>query len=85
MDIQLEERAPLEVAWREDKLPERMVVVQAKGYAVNSEYWRGRLYQPLASTGPAARTPVNLVAIPYYAWAHRGLDGMRIWIPWARV
>jgi hypothetical protein len=85
MDIQLEEKASLEVAWHEDGLPEGMMFVQAKGYAVNSEDWQGRLYRPLASTAGLVRTPVNLVAIPYYAWAHRGLDGMRIWIPRARV
>ena len=25
--------------------------------------------------------PVELVAVPYYAWANRGAEPMRVWIP----
>ena len=29
----------------------------------------------------AAGTPIELAAIPYFAWANRGVGGMRVWIP----
>ena len=29
----------------------------------------------------AAGTPIQLAAIPYFAWANRGVGGMRVWIP----
>jgi hypothetical protein len=25
--------------------------------------------------------PVELTAIPYYAWANRGAGAMRVWVP----
>jgi DUF1680 family protein len=33
--------------------------------------------------GAVARSeePVSLTAIPYFAWANRGLGAMRVWIP----
>src|SRR4029079_19548793 len=29
----------------------------------------------------AAGTPIELAAIPYFAWANRGVGAMRVWIP----
>ena len=29
----------------------------------------------------AAARPIELRAIPYFAWANRGVEAMRVWIP----
>ncbi len=81
LDVELDESAPLQASWREQGLPEGMQVVAARGYTRNGKDWEGRLYRPLCRLPDSERTPVDLTAIPYYAWAHRGLDGMRVWIP----
>jgi len=45
-------------------------VISAKGYSLKSEL-----------DGSIAKTPVDLKAIPYYAWANRGRGEMTVWIP----
>jgi DUF1680 family protein len=35
----------------------------------------------LTTAATAAGTPIELAAIPYFAWANRGVGGMRVWIP----
>ena len=45
----------------------------------NAGFPYGSRAMPQASSQAATVT-----AIPYYAWAHRGLDGMRVFIPEAR-
>jgi len=34
-----------------------------------------------AGGGPEPRVSLNLPAIPYFAWANRGVGGMRVWLP----
>ena len=84
MDIELDETAPLEAIWREALLPEGVMVIQAKGCIVADDSWQGQLYRPLSSSGTLARKSVSLTAIPYYAWANRGANAMRVWLPRAR-
>jgi uncharacterized protein len=81
MDIQLDETAPLQAIWREDVLPEGMMTVQMAGYALETDEWRNHLYRRLRSGTRLARKPIPLTAIPYYAWANRGANAMRVWIP----
>ena len=85
LDIQLDETTPLISGWREDLLPEGMMVVQAKGFALEDGDWQSQLYSRLGSDKGLKRIPVPIRAIPYYAWANRGLDGMRVWLPRARI
>lgn len=40
--------------------------------------WEGALYQPLPAD--AAMEPVQIKAIPYYAWANRGRGEMLVWL-----
>ena len=84
LDIQLNETTPLISDWREDLFPEGVMVVQAKGYALEGEDWQSQLYSRLGGHKDLKRTHVPLMAIPYYAWANRGLDGMRVWVPRAK-
>ncbi len=48
--------------------------------------WGDLLYRPLKP--PALKPPkggtVEIMLIPYYAWANRGLSLMEVWIPLAR-
>ncbi len=81
MDIQLDETAPLRAMWREDLLPESIMVVQAAGHVRESRDWHGRLYRRLSHASRPSRESVPLMAIPYYAWANRGANAMRVWIP----
>lgn len=81
MDVQLDETAPLQAVWREDVLPEGVMVVQAGGQVLEEAEWRERLYRRLRSGSGPSRKPVSLTAIPYYAWANRGAHAMRVWIP----
>jgi DUF1680 family protein len=85
MDIQLDETAPLEAAWRKDILPEGVMVVRANGYVYEDAGGWNRLYRRLDDHHDQIRRPAGLTAIPYYAWANRGPNNMRIWIPRARV
>jgi DUF1680 family protein len=85
MDILLEETAPLHSSWVEDLFPEGVIVVQTKGYALEGGDWQGQLYSRLGSDRGLRQTPLPLMAIPYYAWANRGLDAMRVWVPRARI
>jgi hypothetical protein len=84
LDLQFDETAPLQAVWREDLLPEGVVVVETTGYTPDDEDWQGRLYRRLNPTDTPSRRRVPLTAIPYYAWANRGPNMMRVWMPRAR-
>jgi DUF1680 family protein len=53
-----------------------VVVVKGKALAVAPANWAGKLYQPLTAAKAA-----EITAIPYYAWDHRALGEMVVWIP----
>jgi DUF1680 family protein len=81
MDVQLDEAAPLQSIWREDTLLPGVMAVQAEGYVIETDKWQDRLYRRYQGDARLLRRPVQLVAIPYYAWANRGANTMRVWIP----
>lgn len=80
LNVELDPSAPLEANWQPELLG-GVVTVSAHGSARDRGAWRGQLYQPLESLQPAAELPVDVRAIPYYAWANRGPGAMRVWIP----
>ena len=80
MDIRLDETAPLRADWREDILPGGLMVIQATGQVVESADWQQRLYRRFSDDG-VLRQSIPLIAVPYYAWANRGANAMRVWIP----
>ena len=73
------------VALRAEHRPDLLggVTVIAGTGAVPSEPWTGGLYRPAGRSrsqdGDAWRD-VTLAAIPYYAWANRGLAPMTVWL-----
>ena len=85
LDLQLDETAPLQAIWREDLLAEGLMVIRAAGYVSEHEGWQGRLYRQLSPGQGRSPRPVQLTAVPYYAWANRGANAMRVWIPRGRT
>lgn len=82
-DVRLDASAPLRASWQPDLLG-GVVTVAAQGYAEDMSAWEGRLYRPAAEASPlppVAARPLELLAVPYYAWANRGSGPMRVWIP----
>jgi uncharacterized protein len=64
--------------WRRDLLG-GMMIVEAQGAAADARPWDQDLYPP---AGQVETThPQTFFAIPYYAWANRGVQPMRVWIP----
>ena len=57
---------------------------QASVARLDSLPWDDQLYRPLAPLDGVTKRQVGLVAIPYFAWANRGLESMRVWIPAAQ-
>ena len=80
MDVEIDPAAPIRQAWQ-PYLLSGVATVQVSGYAVNSDPWQGRLYRPVRNGEEAGRRPISLTAVPYYAWANRGPNAMRVWVP----
>jgi DUF1680 family protein len=53
-----------------------VVVIRGMGVIAPAQDWAGKLYQP----APRNR-PVEIMAIPYYAWDNRKAGAMRVWLP----
>jgi DUF1680 family protein len=41
------------------------------------------LYREFDAAEEPSRLPATLTAIPYFRWANRGANAMRVWIPTA--
>jgi DUF1680 family protein len=80
LDVEIDKNQPLLPRW-DSGLLDGVMVVEASGQFIDSESWRGHLYQPATSPVLAIPRPTRLVAIPYYAWGNRVIGGMRVWIP----
>jgi DUF1680 family protein len=79
-DLQIDPAASLEPSWRPDLL-DGVTVVRGSGYAIDRSAWAGRLYRPYRPDTAPARAPVSLTAIPHFAWANRGPNAMKVWLP----
>jgi uncharacterized protein len=84
LSVQIDEHAGLSDTW-EPGLLGGVVTVGAEGFVLEGDAWKDRLYRKLGEGSSQGRKPARLKAIPYYAWANRGPNAMRIWIPRARV
>jgi DUF1680 family protein len=55
-----------------------VTVVRLTGQVAGHEQARW----PYHGTPPTpSRRPTEITAVPYFAWANRGLTGMRVWLP----
>ena len=84
LDVEIDTSAPLETKWRDDILG-GVMTIKAQGTSVDFGPWEGELYRNLTAPVELNRQPVQLTAIPYYAWANRAKGPMRVWIPKART
>ena len=57
-----------------------VVVAQAEALVASDNTWSGELYRPYDGSRPEYK-PVQLTAIPYYAWANREPGAMQVWLP----
>jgi len=78
-DLRIDHGKPLQAIWREDLL-NGVVKVEAQGAMVNMSNWENTLYRSFNADN-LAHQDMELTAIPYYAWANRGPEKMRVWIP----
>jgi DUF1680 family protein len=79
-NLEIDPSAKLEAEFRGELL-DGVTVVRGAGFAVDTAGWSDRLYRPFGTASEATRRPVELTAIPYFAWANREVGPMRVWIP----
>ncbi len=80
-DIALSNAAPLTAEFCPDLLGGVVVLRGQARVILSGEVWGGQLYRALkaGATNHASR-PLELTAIPYYAWANRAPGPMRVWL-----
>ncbi|MGV9356706.1 glycoside hydrolase family 127 protein [Streptomyces misionensis] len=80
-DIVLDTTRALMVRHRPDLLGGVTTVVATgrRRHIPDAGWWPYRSAR--AADGPRAAEPLELTAIPYYAWANRQVGGMRVWLP----
>lgn len=78
-DLRLDPNAAFElVAW-----PDRLGGISAlrtRGWLVDVGEWESQLYRPVIDRATVTRE-IDLIAIPYFAWANREVGPMRVWLP----
>jgi hypothetical protein len=55
--------------------------VSLAGVLSDTDGWRRTEYRDLRELPATSATPMQLLAVPYFAWANRDEGGMRVWIP----
>jgi DUF1680 family protein len=80
-DLRLDRTGPARAEHRADLLG-GVSVVHATGRAGGGPA-SGWPYRDAGTAPPAAGAEVPLVAVPYFAWANRGVGPMRVWLPQA--
>lgn len=77
-DIVLPTKSDWQIVNRPDLLG-GIVTIQTEAYAAQDSE-QHTLYRPYGSSTPTLK-PVQLTAIPYYAWANRDAGAMQVWLP----
>jgi hypothetical protein len=70
--------AAVEESWQ-DELLSGVMTLRARGIARDHTGWSQELYRPLG-VPEIGGTPIELKAIPYFAWANRELAPMVVWM-----
>ena len=81
LDARIDPAASLHAAWRDDLAPGGLMVIQFAGTVQTMGDWQHRLYRRSGEGDQPLLRQVPLTAIPYFAWANRGANAMRVWIP----
>ena len=79
LDVEIDTSASLEAEWHNDILG-GIVAIKARGNSIDHKSWEGEIYKTLMDEQLNKR-PIQLTAVPYYAWANRGKGAMRVWMP----
>jgi DUF1680 family protein len=79
-DVQLEE-IELGQAVAPVAVPRPDIAESAIGLSVAATRRRGRRADRTSGSGPRTATAVEVGAVPYFSWANRSVDAMRVWIP----
>jgi DUF1680 family protein len=66
-----------------DDLLDGIVEVALDAVVRSPTGWSGGAYRTVGDDGPSPAQPIELTAVPYYAWGNRGTGTMRVWIPTA--
>lgn len=80
-DLEVDPARPPEAAWEPELLGGVVALRGSAAVRPVAEDWSGRLYRP-AGAGPArgAARPVELAAVPYFAWGNGEPGAMRVWV-----
>jgi DUF1680 family protein len=79
-DLALDTSAPFDAEHRSDLL-EGVTVVRARG-RLGRRSPHAWPYVPASDGAASAPGPdVDITAVPYFAWANRGIAPMRVWLP----
>jgi DUF1680 family protein len=78
-DLRLDVAADTTAEFRPDLLG-GVTVITTRGRADTQEH-DGWPYRAAGQRGTPKGTDVPVVAVPYYAWANRGIGPMRVWLP----
>ena len=54
-----------------------VTVLKGEGEMLTDDGWDGLLYR---NNTPSSRKPVQITAVPYYAWDNRDAGEMRVWV-----
>ena len=82
MVVRVDPNRSMQATWQDELLPEGIVTVEVEGCEIDAGEWHDQLYRPHTEDQHASSaTSARLRAIPYYAWANRGVQAMRVWIP----
>jgi len=78
-DLRFDPQATCEIMPWVDRLG-GIVALRMRGWLIDASEWDGQLYRTQSSHSVESRE-VDLVAIPYFAWANRDVGQMRVWLP----
>ena len=78
-DLRLDPSVPITAEHRLDLLG-GVTVLEAHGRAVTAEP-DGWPYRPAGESETPQGTDIAITAVPYFAWANRGIGPMRVWLP----
>ena len=83
-EVEIDPSSPIQDTWQGDLLG-GVTTLALAGFAIDNSQWHGNVYMSVAGSDEVAQKPVRLTAVPYFAWANRGPNAMRVWVPTAEV
>lgn len=61
-----------------------VTTIRARAFAAATPHAQEPLYRDINKRKPQGSKQVEVMLIPYYAWANRGPSEMEVWLPWTR-